>query len=78
MPVEAAHGQHLPVIEVFSKSIKYMKDHVIEHLNQNGITYPEAETKWVITVPAIWDDQAKNVMRRAAERVHVYALFIIA
>lgn len=68
-PVEAAHGKHLPVKEVFSKSIEYMKNHVIEHLNQNGITYPELETKWVITVPAIWNDQAKNVMRRAAEKV---------
>lgn len=70
-PVEAAHGKHLPVIDVFSKSIKYMKDHVIEHLNQSGITYPEAETKWVITVPAIWNDQAKHVMRRAAEKAGI-------
>lgn len=66
-PVEAANGKHLPVIEVFSKSILYMKNHVIDHLKQNGVTYPETETKWVITVPAIWSDQAKHVMRRAAE-----------
>ncbi|XP_045166462.2 heat shock 70 kDa protein 12B-like [Mercenaria mercenaria] len=70
-PVEAAHGKHLPVIEVFSKSIEYMKDHVIDHLRQNGITYPEAETKWVITVPAIWNDPAKHVMRRAAEKAGI-------
>lgn len=69
-PVEAAHGKHLPVIEVFSKSIKYMKDQVIDYLKQNGITYPKSETKWVITVPAIWTDNAKLVMRRAAEKVH--------
>lgn len=70
-PVEAAHGKILPVIEVFSKSVQYMKDHAVDHLKKNGITYPEKETKWVITVPAIWTDSAKLAMRRAAEKAGI-------
>lgn len=69
--IEAAYGQHLPALEVFSKSIKYLKDHAISHLIQSGLPYPEAETKWVITVPALWDDPAKTVMRKAAEKAGI-------
>ncbi|KAL4226809.1 hypothetical protein ACF0H5_014787 [Mactra antiquata] len=70
-PVEAHGGKTLPIVEVFSKVIQYMKEHAINHLKTNGLPYPEAETKWVLTVPAIWNDQAKNVMRNSAERAGI-------
>ncbi|MFD1271338.1 hypothetical protein ACFQ51_03310 [Streptomyces kaempferi] len=31
-----------------------------------GMKYTEREVRWCITVPAIWDDEGKAVMRRAA------------
>ena len=43
-----------------------MKNHVIGHIQSGGVPYPENETKWVLTVPAIWDETAKSLMRRAA------------
>jgi len=69
MPIEGANGKYLPAIEVFSKAIEYMKKHALDHLRENGVPYPEAETKWVLTVPAIWPDPSKSVMRAAAEQV---------
>ncbi|MEU0036902.1 hypothetical protein [Streptomyces sp. NPDC006333] len=31
-----------------------------------GMTYTDREVRWCITVPAIWDDEGRAVMRRAA------------
>ena len=69
MSIEGANGKYLPAIEVFSKAIEYIKKHALDHLRENGVPYPEAATKWVLTVPAIWPDPSKSVMRAAAEQV---------
>ncbi|XP_053378122.1 heat shock 70 kDa protein 12B-like [Mercenaria mercenaria] len=66
-PMEAANDKHLPMVEVLSKTIGFLKDEAINMLKEDGVVYPEEETKWVITVPAIWNDPAKHVMHEAAE-----------
>ena len=68
-PIEDHFGKHLPALDVLSISIKFMKDQAIKYLEDSGVPYPETETKWVITVPAIWSDPAKQVTRAAAEKV---------
>ncbi|KAK3580158.1 hypothetical protein CHS0354_030273 [Potamilus streckersoni] len=70
-PLESAFGNTLPAIVVFSKAIEYMKKHFIDFLNVSGFPYPENETQWVLTVPAIWNDQAKQFMRRSAEKAGI-------
>ena len=67
--IEDNFGKHLPLLDILSLSIKFMKDHALKYLADNGVPYPEAETKWVITVPAIWNDPAKVLTRNAAEKV---------
>jgi len=69
MKIESANGKHLSVIKVFNKTIEYLKQHAINHLIESGVDYPEKETKWVLTLPAIWTDPAKSIMRSAAEQV---------
>ena len=53
-------------LEVFGESIRYLKDHALRHL---GGAYDDDDIHWVLTVPAIWDDSAKQFMRLAAEKV---------
>jgi hypothetical protein len=36
-----------------------------------SIDIREDEIKWVLTVPAIWSDQAKDFMRKSAEKVYI-------
>ena len=54
-------------LEVFSESIRYLKDHALRHLDG-----PDDDIQWVLTVPAIWDDSAKQFMRLAAEKVPTF------
>ncbi|XP_060603377.1 heat shock 70 kDa protein 12B-like isoform X2 [Ruditapes philippinarum] len=69
--MEAANDKHLPAVEVLAKTIEYLKNETINKLREDGCVYPEDVTKWVITVPAIWNDSAKHVMHEAAEKAGI-------
>ena len=51
---------------VFTHGIKYLKDHAIATIDRQGQSLDEMDIHWVITVPAIWSDAAKQFMREAA------------
>ncbi len=54
---------------VFSLPIKFMVDHFMEIVHRRQPDLKMNEIYWVITVPAIWDDNAKQFMREAAQKV---------
>lgn len=58
---------------VFSYSIQYLKDHLLEKLFSSnlGDKVTVDDINFVLTVPAIWDDTAKMFMREAAIEVRV-------
>lgn len=59
----------LPVLVVISLALKYIKDKVLERLDQNRPTSREGPgIRWVLTVPAVWNNFGKGVMREAAVR----------
>jgi hypothetical protein len=55
-------------MKVFSESIKYLKDHFEENI-ESVKHVVETDIHWVLTVPAIWKDNAKQFMREAAQQV---------
>ncbi|XP_061183996.1 heat shock 70 kDa protein 12A-like [Saccostrea echinata] len=58
---------------VFTKSIKYIVDHLFEELKK---AYPDIvldDVQFVLTVPAIWDDPSKQFMREAATAAGINA-----
>ncbi|KAL4230295.1 Heat shock 70 kDa protein 12A [Mactra antiquata] len=59
-------GLQMPAMKVFSESIRYLKDHLYETCDHKNLGLRRDETHWVLTVPAIWDDTAKQFMREAA------------
>lgn len=47
-----------------------MKRHLLRHLaGTMGYEPDEKSIRWVLTVPAIWDENAKQFMREAAHKV---------
>ena len=69
MELEDVTGKHLLAIDVFAMSIKALKSHMLEVLDKEGNIIKPQDIKWVLTVPAIWDDSAKLFMRKSAEKV---------
>lgn len=62
----------MKAIDVFSAAIEYLKNHLLEELKKRGMDRCEEDIRWVLTVPAIWKDPAKQFMRDAAEQVLVF------
>jgi len=54
--------------EVIGASLQCIRDHALQQLkvHDGGIGVKQEEVKWVITVPAIWTEKAKDIMYAAA------------
>ena len=65
--VKAANGKELPAMTVFSMTLNYFRNHALRELaDATGSKVLPSEIRWVITVPAIWRQKAKQFMREAA------------
>ena len=63
-------GKSLLAIEVFGLSIQALTSHMRKLLDKEGTDIKPHEIKWVLTVPGIWPDSAKQFMRKSAEKVY--------
>lgn len=63
----------MPAIDVFARSIEYLKDEFVKKFEERNLQisiFPlNKNVTWVLTVPAIWDEPAKQFMEEATERV---------
>ncbi|OWF55325.1 heat shock 70 kDa protein 12A-like [Mizuhopecten yessoensis] len=68
-------GKHVPAIVVFSAVITYLRAHALDRIRgiDNQMSLEGKHVHWVVTVPAIWNDKAKQFMRRAAEKAGIEA-----
>lgn len=71
MALEASNGKTLPALTVFSESLRYLKDHALNTIQEASFqtVCDQEEITWVITVPAIWSAAARQFMRLAAKEV---------
>lgn len=61
---------------VFSLSIKYFKERLLRQLDKSKDHCSDEDIRWVLTVPAIWGEQAKQLMQESAEMVNFSITFI--
>ncbi|XP_053376193.1 heat shock 70 kDa protein 12A-like [Mercenaria mercenaria] len=72
--LEDESGKKLPAMTVFSLCIDYLKKDVLDTLGrQVDIGLSVSDIHWVLTVPAIWNDAAKQFMREAAQKAEIPA-----
>ncbi|XP_033726267.1 heat shock 70 kDa protein 12A-like [Pecten maximus] len=64
-------GKKMSAMKVISAVIAYLKSHLLIKINDRAIDISESEIRWVLTVPAIWSDSAKQMMREAAEKAKI-------
>ena len=67
LKIKAANGKELPAVDVFAKSLQYLK--VITLAKFEEFDNPARKILWIITVPAIWSLAAKQIMKEAAHKV---------
>lgn len=66
--LEDIKGRKMQAIEVFSACIKYLKEHLENTCKLACPDLKPEDIRWVLTVPAIWNDASKQFMREAAEK----------
>ncbi|NWS00442.1 HS12B protein, partial [Motacilla alba] len=65
--LEAVNGKKMPALEVFAHALRFFKQHAVQELKDQCPSLPERDAiRWVLTVPAIWKQPAKQFMREAA------------
>lgn len=65
--LHARNGKPMRALDIFSKALAFLKDKALERIHkQSGVEYTAKEVRWVVTVPAIWKQSAKQFMREAA------------
>ena len=63
--------KEVKAIEVFKHAINYFRDLMLSTIDKKGLGVKEENIKWVLTVPAIWSDPAKQFMAEAAVMVNM-------
>lgn len=56
-------------LDIFAMAITFLKRHLLERIDTTANDVLETDIQYVVTVPAIWDDKAKQFMREAAIKV---------
>lgn len=74
-PIKDLNGKTLPAIKVFSESIKYLANKVYKSIKDAHDGIRMDDIRYVLTVPAIWDDAAKKFMQEAAYEVKSSTIF---
>jgi hypothetical protein len=76
MQLTAENGKKMPAVRVFSEAIRFLKEHLDKTLARKIETTESSQQiswaddiRWILTVPAIWSNEAKQFMRVAAEQV---------
>lgn len=72
MILRDATGKEMNALEVFSGAIHYLKNSLEKMSRKQNATIKQNDIRWVLTVPAIWNDRAKFFMREAANLVFFY------
>ncbi|TRY54463.1 hypothetical protein DNTS_009180 [Danionella cerebrum] len=65
--LESVSGRRVRAIEVFAHALMFFREHAIKEVkDQSSSELKDSEVRWVITVPAVWRQPAKQFMREAA------------
>lgn len=67
--IEDCRGNTISAMTLFTLMFSHLKSAFVKQLDEATKGVPDDWIRWVITVPAIWDDSAKQFIREAAEKV---------
>ena len=66
--VQAANGSQFYLLDVIAHALHYVKAKVMREVGCN-FDLSSTHIDWVITVPAIWNDKGRKLMREAGYMV---------
>ena len=70
MIIKDIAGKPVTAMKVFGTSIRALMNHLFLKFTERGMEIEPKDIRWVLTVPAIWSDAAKQFMRKSANLVN--------
>jgi hypothetical protein len=70
MIIKDIAGKPVTAMKVFGTSIRALMNHLFLKFTERGMEIEPKDIRWVLTVPAIWLDAAKQFMRKSANLVN--------
>ncbi|XP_021349338.1 heat shock 70 kDa protein 12A-like isoform X2 [Mizuhopecten yessoensis] len=71
MKLYAQNQKPMLAMKVFAEAVKYLKDHLLDTCKKRRLELLMSDVRWVLTVPAIWNDRAKQFMRECAQQAGI-------
>ena len=59
-------SRELPLMTVISESLRFISEKAVEKLQEQVGKINNNRIRWVLTVPALWTEDQKQFMRKAA------------
>ncbi|ETO20108.1 hypothetical protein RFI_17110 [Reticulomyxa filosa] len=70
--LQSMNGVNVKSETVFVGALKYCKQKAMRYLEQNNLIVNENKIQWVLTVPAIWSEEAKGLMKQWAKQATLW------
>lgn len=65
--VKSIDGREMPLMTVISESLRFISQRALQKLEEQiGKCVNSKKIRWVLTVPALWSEEHKLFMRKAA------------
>ncbi|ETO32641.1 hypothetical protein RFI_04476 [Reticulomyxa filosa] len=71
--LQSINGVNVEPQIVFTSALEYCKRKAMQYLEQNNLIVDENKIQWVITVPAIWSEEAKGLMKQWAQQAKLWS-----
>ena len=65
-------GTKQPLAFIISKILSKIKEHALNDIKAINPIILESEIDWKVTVPAIWNNESKDIMRKACELAKIF------
>lgn len=72
--IQDIHGKSFKAHQIFVESIRFLRKSFLDILKLRDYNIPEDAVCFILTVPAIWSDAAKQFMKEAAIEVQKLAV----
>ena len=63
---KAIDGREMPLMPIIAQTLKFIAEKAIQKLKEQVGKVVAAKIRWVLTVPALWSEEHKLFMRKAA------------
>ena len=69
--VKRIDGREMPLMKVISETLRFIADKALNKLKETIGELPKEKIRWVLTVPALWSEEHKMFMRKAAVQAEI-------